>query len=222
MKEGARIRSHSHPAAGLGWSPGLFVFLPVLTDSHSPSWLGLSLKPLHSCFPAFPTQGRTYKQFCLQRVCAWELWNILVWLGRGTLNSYLLRLRFPGTFPGPPVSCSIPSEAGHLPQQPACSLCFRAILDKKLAASVNILPKASSLWVLLQPVEGCERAPSGPAWWKFGRWANGKLKEQFKGTYLTNTSLSICIQRKSTSGFMPFSKSKNRLCLEKAEKKPTV
>lgn len=25
------------------------------------------------------------------------------------------------------------------------SLCFRAILDKKLAASVNILPKASSL-----------------------------------------------------------------------------
>lgn len=34
------------------------------------------------------------------------------------------------------------------------SLCFRAILDKKLAASVNILPKASSLWVLLWPVEG--------------------------------------------------------------------
>ena len=102
MEEGACIRSHSHPAAGPGWNPGLFVLLPVLKDSLSPSWLGLSLKqPLHSCFPTSPTQGRTYKQFCLQRVCAWELWSVLVWLGRGTLNGYLLRL---------PVPCSISSE----------------------------------------------------------------------------------------------------------------
>lgn len=115
--KGACIRSHSHPAAGLDWNPGLSVLLPGLTDSHSPSRLGLSLKqPLHSCFPASPPQGRTYKQFCLQRVCAWQLWNVLVWLGRGTLNGYLFRLRFLGKLPGTPVSSPISSDAGHLPQ----------------------------------------------------------------------------------------------------------
>ena len=48
------------------------------------------------------------------------------------------------------------------------------------------------------------------------------VKEQLKGIYLISTSLSICIQRKSASGFMPFNHSKNRLWLGKAEKRSTV